>query len=152
MHVHENCCLYLSKEILLTGKHQGENNSYNYEEEEAAVVVTLWVRSLSYVKAKNVRNEKKTPENYVLLYKISVSSACMHSPPGNFPAQASAIAKSLAKPTCAAAAAVSKGKEGLTRAELVNKCDRPCLVSMNAICCPLIIVCKLPSPQKSVCG
>jgi hypothetical protein len=57
MHIHENC--YLSKEILLTSKHQGENNSYNYEGEEAAVVVMLWVRSLSYVKAKNERKKER---------------------------------------------------------------------------------------------
>ena len=52
VHVHSWKLLFVQRN-LLTSKHQGENNSYNYEGEEVAVVVMLWVRSLSYVKAKN---------------------------------------------------------------------------------------------------
>mmetsp|Transcript_22011 Transcript_22011/g.32624 ORF Transcript_22011/g.32624 Transcript_22011/m.32624 type:complete len:143 (+) Transcript_22011:97-525(+) len=73
-------------------------------------------------------------------------------PPGNFPAHARAMEISFAIPTWTAADALSKGRDGLTLATLVSISDRPCLVAINAVFCPSTIICRLPSPQKSVCG
>eukprot|EP00554_Chaetoceros_debilis_P002829 CAMPEP_0194090438 /NCGR_PEP_ID=MMETSP0149-20130528/39027_1 /TAXON_ID=122233 /ORGANISM="Chaetoceros debilis, Strain MM31A-1" /LENGTH=92 /DNA_ID=CAMNT_0038774677 /DNA_START=188 /DNA_END=466 /DNA_ORIENTATION=+ len=59
-------------------------------------------------------------------------------PPGKFPAHARAIATNFATPTCAAADAFSKGRDGLTLAKLVRKSAKPCFVAENAVRCPSI--------------
>jgi len=46
-------------------------------------------------------------------------------PPGNFPAQANAIDKSLTKPTLRGASVLVKGSDGSTMALVVNILDRP---------------------------
>lgn len=60
-------------------------------------------------------------------------------PPGNFPAQARAMASSFAIPTCVAAATLVNGNDGLTRATLISSSDSPCFVAENAVCWPSIM-------------
>ena len=73
-------------------------------------------------------------------------------PPGNLPAQASAMASSLATPTCIAAEAEANGTLGSTLAAAVSALSSPCFVAENAVACPSIAVWRLPSPQNMVCG
>ena len=73
-------------------------------------------------------------------------------PPGNFPAHANAMAISLATPTCRAALDPAKGTDGLTRAAVVSKAGKPCLVAAKLVLWPSTIHCNDPSPQNRVCG
>ena len=73
-------------------------------------------------------------------------------PPGNCPAHAIAIDIILIIDICNAAIALGYGTFGLTIAPVVNCFIKPCLVVINGVCCPSIILWSEPSPQNNVCG
>ena len=59
-------------------------------------------------------------------------------PPGNLPAHAREIAKSFAKPICAASHALENGIDGFIKARRVKDVGRPCLVADIAVLYPSI--------------